>query len=114
MSTADLLKTKHQGFGPTLAHEKLAELLWLIGNCRDRPAYLAVRRKSDWQSDLHLAVRHGKSQRTVIICRQREFFSYFQSAENYFKRHGKPVAFYSDTPALAGGARERNASVRHS
>jgi hypothetical protein len=37
---------------------------WLIGNCRDRPAYLAVRRKSDCQSDLHLAVRHGKSQRT--------------------------------------------------
>jgi hypothetical protein len=40
------------------------EKTWLIGNCRDRPAYLAVRRKSDWQSDLHLAVRHGKSQRT--------------------------------------------------
>jgi hypothetical protein len=24
------------------------------------------------------------------------FFSYSQAAENYFKRHGKPVAFYSD------------------
>jgi hypothetical protein len=29
-----------------------------------------------------------------------------QPAENYFKRHGKPIAFYSDTPALAGGVRE--------
>jgi hypothetical protein len=43
------------------------EKKWLIGNCRDRPAYLAVRRKSDWQSDLHLAVRHGKSQRTKKV-----------------------------------------------
>jgi hypothetical protein len=24
------------------------------------------------------------------------FFSYSQAAENYFKRHGKPIAFYSD------------------
>jgi hypothetical protein len=34
------------------------------------------------------------------------FFSYCMAAEGYFKQHGKPVAFYSDTPALAGGARE--------
>jgi transposase len=27
---------------------------------------------------------------------RESFFSYSQAAENYFKRHGKPIAFYSD------------------
>ena len=34
-----------------------------IRNRRDKSAHLAARRKSDWQSDLHLAVHHGNSQR---------------------------------------------------
>ncbi len=36
------------------------------------------------------------------------FFSYCAAAEGYFRQYGKPVAFYSDTPALAGGAREHS------
>ncbi len=35
------------------------------GNGRDRPAYLVARRKSDCQSDPHLAAHHGKSQRAA-------------------------------------------------
>ena len=42
----------------------------------------------------------------LLFVDSESFFSYSQAAENYFKRYGKPVAFYSDTPALAGGARE--------
>jgi hypothetical protein len=34
----------------------------VIGNRRDKPVYLAIWRKSDWQSDLHLTASHGKSQ----------------------------------------------------
>ena len=42
---------------------KNGNALWFIENRCDKPAYLAARRKSDCQSDLHLAVHHGNSQR---------------------------------------------------
>jgi Fe-S oxidoreductase len=64
-----ILRVVNKGVENNNLSESLIKIR-LIGNCRDRPAYLAVRRKSDWQSDLHLAVRHGKSQRTIKISEQ--------------------------------------------
>ena len=46
-----------------LIPERSTAAIRFIGNRRDSPAYLAVLRKSDCQSDLLLAVHHGKSQR---------------------------------------------------
>jgi hypothetical protein len=37
-----------------------------IGNCRDRPAHLAVRRNSDWQSNLLLIADHGNLWRAKV------------------------------------------------
>jgi len=44
--------------------------MWLSEIFRDRPLYLAVTRKSDWQSDLHLADHHANSQRTINVGEQ--------------------------------------------
>jgi hypothetical protein len=61
-----------------------SDFLGLMGMSRDNPAHLAVRGKSDWQSDLLLAVRgksdwqsnlllavhHGKSQRAIFLSKR--------------------------------------------
>jgi len=47
----------------------------------------------------------GKLQELLFVP-DETFFAYCEAARHYFERYGKPAAFYSDTPALAGGARE--------
>jgi len=140
----DLLKTKYQGFGPTLAHEKLVEKeklklsdesvrglmmqegLWKARKVRKITAHQLRERRAclgelvqidgsphDWFEGraepcvllVFIDDATGKLLQLAFVDRE-SFFSYSQAAASYFKQHGKPRVFYSDTPALAGGARE--------
>ena len=139
----ELLKTKYQGFGPTLAHEKLVEKdklrlsvesvrkimieegLWkprklkkiVTHQLRERRACFGeliqidgsphtctcARCKCDWfeghaESCVLLVFIDDATGKLVELqfVDSESFFSYAQAAENYFKRYGKPVAFYSD------------------
>ena len=139
----DLLKTKYQGFGPTLAHEKLVEKeklqrsvesvrkimveegLWksrklkkvVTHQLRERRAcFPGTARQGrcgelvqidgsphDWfegrvEACSLLVFIDDATGRLVelLFVDSESFFSYSQAAENYFKRYGKPVAFYSD------------------
>jgi transposase len=129
-----LLKTKYQGFGPTLAHEKLvekdklklsdesvrrimiAEELWkprklkrvVTHQLRERRACFGELVQIDGSPHAWFEGRAEACSLLVFIddatgkllqlqfVDSESFFSYAQAAENYFKRHGKPVAFYSD------------------
>jgi transposase len=130
----NLLKTKYQGFGPTLVHEKLVE--------KDKlPLWVESVRKIMIEEDLwkprklKKVVTHQLRERRACfgelvqidgsphdwfegqaeVCAllvfiddatgklvqlqfvdSESFFSYAQTAESYFKRYGKPIAFYSD------------------
>jgi len=130
----DLLRTKYQGFGPTLAHEKLVEKEKL------KLSVESVRRlmieENLWKSrKLKKVVTHqlrerracfgelvqidgsphdwfeGRAEACVLLVfiddatgklvelqfvDSESFFSYAQAVENYFKRYGKPITFYSD------------------
>jgi len=138
-----LLKTKYQGFGPILAHEKLVEKerlelsvesvrkimiekgLWksrklkkvVAHQLRERRACYGelvqidgsphtctcVRCKCDWfegraESCVLLVFIDDATGKLVELqfVDSESFFSYSQAAEEYFKRCGKPIAFYSD------------------
>jgi predicted SprT family Zn-dependent metalloprotease len=130
----DLLKTKYQGFGPTLAHEKLVEKdklqlsvesvrkimieesLWkprklkkiVTHQLRERRACLGELVQIDGSPHDWF---EGRAEACVLLVfiedttgklvqlqfvDSESFFSYAEASEEYFKRCGKPVAFYSD------------------
>lgn len=130
----NLLKTKYQGFGPTLAHEKLVEKdklqlsvesvrkimieedLWKPRKLKKVVTHQLRERRAcfgelvqidgsphDWfegraESCVLLVFIDDATGKLVELqfVDSESFFSYSQAAENYFKRHGKPIAFYSD------------------
>jgi transposase len=133
-----LLKTKYQGFGPTLAHEKLvereklklsdesvrqlmiAEGLWkprkakkvVVHQLRERRACFGELVQIDGSPHDWF---EGRAEACVLLVfiddatgqlvqlrfvESESFFSYCQAAEEYFKRCGKPVAFYSDKNSI--------------
>jgi transposase len=130
----DLLKSKYQGFGPTLACEKLVEqegiqisdervrqLMIVEGLWKPRKARKLVthqmreRRASfgelvqidgsphDWFEGrapactllVFIDDATGRLGQLSFV-ESESFFSYCQAAKDYFSRHGKPTAFYSD------------------
>ena len=130
----NLLKTKYEGFGPTLAHEKLLEKdkfqlsvesvrkimieedLWKPHKLKKIVAHQLRERRTcfgelvqidgsphDWfegRADACVLLvfiddATGKLVQLQFVDSE-SFFSYSQAAEGYFKRCGKPVAFYSD------------------
>jgi transposase len=134
----NLLKTKYQGFGPTLAHEKLvekeklklsdesvrqlmiAEDLWkprkvkkvVMHQLRERRACFGELIQidgspHDWFEGraapcvllVFIDDATGKLVQLLFVDSE-SFFSYCQAAEEYFRRCGKPVAFYSDKNSI--------------
>jgi len=134
----NLLKTKYQGFGPTLAHEKLVEKdklqlsdesvrqlmieegLWkarrakkvIVHQLRERRACFGELVQIDGSPHDWF---EGRAEACVLLVfiddatgklvqlrfvERESFFSYCQAAEGYFKRFGKPVAFYSDKNSI--------------
>jgi transposase len=130
----DLLKSKYQGFGPTLACEKLVEIeglkisnervrqlmiaeeLWKPKKARKMVTHQMRERRAcfgelvqidgsphDWFEGrapacsllVFIDDATGKLGQLSFV-KSESFFSYSQAAKQYFERHGKPVAFYSD------------------
>jgi hypothetical protein len=134
----NLLKTKYQGFGPTLAHEKLvekdklklsdesvrqlmiAEDLWKARKAKKLVVHQLRERRAcfgelvqidgsphDWfegraEACVLLVFIDDATGKLVqlLFVESESFFSYCQAAEEYFKRCGKPVAFYSDKNSI--------------
>jgi len=134
----NLLKTKYQGFGPTLAHEKLVEKEKL--KLSDESVRLLMTEEGLWKArkakkiSVHqLRERRacfgelvqidgsphdwfeGRAEACVLLVfiddatgqlvqlrfvESESFFSYAEAAESYFRRYGKPVAFYSDKNSI--------------
>ncbi len=138
----ELLKTKYQDFGPTLAHEKLVEKdklqlsvesvrkimieesLWKPRKLKKVVTHQLRERRAcfgelvqidgsphDWFPERTSGRCEGRAEACVLLVfiddatgklvqlqfvDSESFFSYAQAAEDYFKRCGKPVAFYSD------------------
>jgi len=130
----NLLKTKYQGFGPTLAHEKLVEKdklqlsvesvrkimieegLWKSRKLKKIVTHQLRERRACFGELVQIdgsphAWFEGRADACVLLVfiddatgklvqlqfvDSESFFSYAQAAENYFKRCGKPLAFYSD------------------
>ena len=130
----DLLKTKYQGFGPTLAHEKLVEKdklqlsdesvrklmieegLWKPRKAKKIVTHQLRERRACFGELVQIDGSphdwfEGRAEACVLLVfiddatgklvqlqfvECESFFSYCQAAEGYFKRYGKPVAFYSD------------------
>ena len=134
----NLLKTKYQGFGPTLAHEKLVEKdklhlsdesvrklmiqegLWKARKAKKMVVHPLRERRAcfgeliqidgsphDWfesRADpcvllVFIDDATGKLVQLLFV-ESESFFSYCQAAEGYFRRCGKPVAFYSDKNSI--------------
>jgi transposase len=129
-----LLKTKYQGFGPTLAHEKLvekdklklsdesvrklmiAEGLWKARKAKQTVVHQLRERRACFGELVQIDGSphdwfEGRAERCTLLVfiddasgkllqlrfvESESFFSYAQTAEAYFRQHGKPVAFYSD------------------
>jgi transposase len=132
--TLDLLKSKYQGFGPTLAHEKLSEKeklsisvesvrqlmitegLWKPRKVKKETAHQLRERRAclgelvqidgsphDWFEGrapscvLLVFIDDATGMLLQLLFVENEsFFSYCAAAEAYFRRYGKPIAFYSD------------------
>lgn len=130
----NLLKTKYQGFGPTLAHEKLNEKeklklsdesvrklmieedLWKPRKLKKIVTHQLRERRAcfgelvqidgsphDWfegraeACSLLVFIDDATGKLLELLFVDSEsFFSYAQASEQYFKRYGKPIAFYSD------------------
>jgi predicted SprT family Zn-dependent metalloprotease len=130
----NLLKTKYQGFGPTLAHEKLVEKgklklsvesvrkimieenLWKPRKLKKVVTHQLRERRACFGELVQIDGSphdwfEGRAEACVLLVfiddatgklvqlqfvDSESFFSYAQAAEEYFKRCGKPVAFYSD------------------
>jgi transposase len=134
----NLLKTKYQGFGPRLAHEKLVakdnlklsdesvrklmieEGLWKARKAKQAVVHQLRERRAcfgeliqidgsphDWfegRADpcvllVFIDDATGKLVQLLFVDSE-SFFSYCQAAEAYFRRYGKPVAFYSDKNSI--------------
>jgi transposase len=134
----NLLKTKYQGFGPTLAHEKLVEReklklsdesvrklmieegLWkarkakkvVVHHLRERRACFGELVQIDGSPHDWF---EGRAEACVLLVfiddatgqlvqlrfvENESFFSYCQAAEGYFRKVGKPLAFYSDKNSI--------------
>jgi transposase len=129
-----LLRSKYEGFGPTLVCEKLVELeglqisdesvrqlmimegLWkprkarkvVVHQMRERRACFGELVQIDGSPHDWFEGRASTCSLLVFIddatgklgqlsfVKSESFFSYSQAAKEYFERHGKPVAFYSD------------------
>jgi transposase len=129
-----LLRSKYEGFGPTLACEKLVELeglqisdesvrqlmivegLWkprkarkvVVHQMRERRACFGELVQIDGSPHDWFEGRTSACSLLVFIddatgtlgqlsfVKSESFFSYSQAAKEYFERHGKPGAFYSD------------------
>jgi len=134
----NLLKTKYQGFGPTLAHEKLVEKdklklsdesvrklmieegLWKARKARKIVAHQLRERRACFGELVQMDGSphdwfEGRAEVCVLLVfiddatgklvqlrfvDSESFFSYGEAAEGYFKRYGKPVAFYSDKNSI--------------
>jgi transposase len=134
----NLLKTKYQGFGPTLAHEKLVEKdklklsdesvrklmieegLWKARKARKIVAHQLRERRACFGELVQMDGSphdwfEGRAEVCVLLVfiddatgklvqlrfvESESFFSYCEAAEGYFKRYGKPVAFYSDKNSI--------------
>jgi transposase len=134
----NLLKTKYQGFGLTLAHEKLVEKerlklsdesvrklmieegLWKARTAQQVSVHQLRERRAcfgelvqmdgsphDWfegraEACVLLVFIDDATGRLVQLrfVESESFFSYCQASESYFKRCGKPVAFYSDKNSI--------------
>jgi len=130
----DLLRTKYQGFGPTLAHEKLVEKekiklsvesvrkimieedLWKSRKLKKIVTHQLRERRACFGELVQIDGSphdwfEGRAEACVLLVfiddatgklvelqfvDSESFFSYAQAAENYFKRYGKPITFYSD------------------
>jgi transposase len=130
----DLLRRKYQGFGPTLAHEKLVEKekiklsvesvrkimieenLWKSRKLKKIVTHQLRERRACFGELVQIDGSphdwfEGRAEACVLLVfiddatgklvqmqfvDSESFFSYAQAAEEYFKRYGKPVAFYSD------------------
>jgi len=130
----DLLRTKYQGFGPTLAHEKLVEKekiklsvesvrkimieenLWKSRKLKKIVTHQLRERRACFGELVQIDGSphdwfEGRAEPCVLLVfiddatgklvelqfvDSESFFSYAQAAVEYFKRFGKPVAFYSD------------------
>jgi transposase len=133
-----LLKTKYQGFGPTLAHEKLVEKdklrlsvesvrkimieegLWKPRKLKKVVTHQLRERRACFGELVQIDGSphdwfEGRAEVCVLLVfiddatgelvqlqfvDSESFFSYAQAAEEYFKRFGKPVAFYSDKHSI--------------
>jgi transposase len=134
----NLLKTKYQGFGPTLAHEKLMEReklklsdesvrqlmieegLWKARKAKKVVVHQLRERRACFGELIQIDGSphdwfEGRAEACVLLVfiddatgklvqllfvESESFFSYCQAAEEYFKRCGKPVAFYSDKNSI--------------
>ena len=134
----NLLKSKYQGFGPTLAHEKLVEKeklklsdesvrqlmieegLWKARKAKKIVVHQLRERRAcfgelvqidgsphDWfegraEACVLLVFIDDATGKLVqlLFVESESFFSYCQAAEGYFKRFGKPLAFYSDKNSI--------------
>jgi transposase len=134
----NLLKTKYQGFGPTLAHEKLvereklklsdesvrqlmiAEDLWKARKAKKVVVHQLRERRACFGELIQIDGSphdwfEGRAEACVLLVfiddatgklvqlrfvESESFFSYCQAAEEYFRRCGKPVAFYSDKNSI--------------
>src|SRR6266545_2010529 len=130
----NLLKTKYQGFGPTLAHEKLvekeklklsdesvrqlmiAEGLWKPRKVKKGVSHQLRERRACFGELVQIDGSpydwfEGRAEACVLLVfiddatgklvqlrfvESESFFSYAGAAEEYFRRCGRPVAFYSD------------------
>jgi transposase len=130
----NLLKTKYQGFGPTLAHQKLVEKdklklsdesvrqlmieegLWKARKTKKVVAHQLRERRACFGELVQIDGSphdwfEGRAEACVLLVfiddatgklvqlrfvESESFFNYCQAAEGYFKRCGKPLAFYSD------------------
>jgi len=90
----DLLKSKYQGFGPTLACEKLVEIEGLPISA-ESVRQLRIAEELWKPRKARKVVTHGRLGQLLFV-ESESFFSYCQAAAGYFTRHGKPAAFYSD------------------
>jgi len=134
----NLLKTKYQGFGPTLAHEKLVEKdklklsdesvrklmveegLWKARKAKQVAVHQLRERRACFGELVQIDGSphdwfEGRAEPCVLLVfiddatgklvqlrfvESESFFSYGEAAEGYFKRYGKPVAFYSDKNSI--------------
>jgi transposase len=134
----NLLKTKYQDFGPTLAHEKLvekeklrlsdervrqlmiAEDLWKPRKAKKVAVHQLRERRACFGELVQIDGSphdwfEGRAEPCVLLVfiddatgklvqlrfvESESFFNYCQTAEGYFRRCGKPVAFYSDKNSI--------------